>query len=117
MKKLTRRQFIAAGMTMGACFFVAGTSPEANAAEDVLSYEFLCMKLYAKTEAEKKYLKDVVDKVKDKTVPQKFLYAAYRYAMKKEKLKRIIYFDRCLVYLCGRANIRVSFKSFSYTKA
>ena len=117
MEKLTRRQFISTGVTIGTLFFVVGTGPEANAAADELSYEFLCMNLYAKTEAEKAYLKDIVDKMDDKTIPKKLVYTAYRYAMKKDKYKRIIYFNRCLVYLCGRANLKVKFKSFTYNKA
>lgn len=117
MSKITRRQFISTGVTLGTLFFgVFGEVSSVDAAVEPLSYDLLCMRLYAKTDAEKAYLKDIVDKMDDKVIPQKFVYAAFRYAMKKDKLKRIIYFDRCLVYLCGRARIQVKFKPLAYTK-
>lgn len=105
-----RRRFIA-----GAVSFVGlsllGSGRHANAAE-ALDPEILKTQLRVKNDAEEAFVDDVVKKVKEGAIPTSILTSAYRYAIKKETSKRMIYFKYCLETLTKRAGIKVQFKTF-----
>lgn len=76
---------------------------------EALNYESLYASLYPKTDQEEAYLKDIVEKIDKKAIPVKIVVASYRYAMKKRKSERMVYFAKCLSVLCDRAGIKIKF--------
>lgn len=112
MTVISRRCFfkglIAAGGLLCGCSF----SETGSAAEDALTADKLKMDLRASTKMQEEYIDDVCEKRKEKIIPEKLVFASWRYAMKKNKASRMIYFDKCLQTLCSRERIKVKFKSF-----
>lgn len=106
-----RRRFIAGAVTLVGSVLFLGLDQQANAAE-ALDPDILKTQLRCKNDAEEKFVDDVVEKVGEKKIPVKILTSAYRFALKKETSKRMIYFKYCLETLLKRAGIRVQLKSF-----
>ena len=110
MNRIGRRSFIARAFATLA--FGAFALDAARASSGTLDADKLKAELRATTCAQAKFIDDVVDKVKKGYVPEKLLYTAYRYAMKKEVGRRVFYFRLCLVELAKRAGLKVKFLSF-----
>ena len=96
-----------------ALILIGLASPYCNAlfaqtAEATLTADVLIQTLYAKTAAEKKYCEDVVTARDAKILPTRIFYAAYRYAMKKEKGQRFTYFQTVLTKLCKDEGITLA---------
>lgn len=85
--------------------FHSNLHANSDVSESYLTTDVLQKTLYAKTDAENNYCQFVIDCRSQGTLPNRILYAAYRYAMKKEKDRRFTYFQQSLVTLCKRENI------------
>ena len=81
-------------------------------AEEALDPATLKSQLCVKTKLEEAFVDDVLDKVDEGLLPRKILIAAYRYALKKGRSQRLIFFKSCLETLAKRAGIKIEFKSF-----
>lgn len=112
MTVISRRCFFKGLIVTGSLFCGGWLSDAVSAAEDPLTAEKLKMDLRASTKKQEEYLDDVCEKRDEKIIPAKLVYAAWRYAMKKNKASRVIYFDKCLQILCSREGIKVKFKTF-----
>lgn len=110
MNRIGRRSFIARAVATLA--FGAFALDAARADSGMLDADKLKAELRATTAAQATFIDDVVDKVQKGLVPEKMLYAAYKFAMKKEVGRRVFYFRLCLVELAKRARLKVKFLSF-----
>ena len=110
MNRIGRRSFIARAVATLA--FGAFALDAARAGSGMLDADKLKDELRATTAAQATFIDDVVDKVQKGLVPEKMLYAAYKFAMKKEVGRRVFYFRLCLVELAKRARLKVKFLSF-----
>ena len=110
MNRIGRRAFIARAFATVA--FGAVGLKFARASSDKLDAETLKVALRATTDEQARFIDDVVEKVEKGDVPEKMLYAAYRYAMKREPGRRVFYFRLCLVELAKRAGLKVVFLTF-----
>lgn len=81
-------------------------------AEEALDPATLKSQLCVKTKLEEAFVDDVLDKVDEGLLPRKILIAAYRYALKKSRSQRLIFFKDCLETLSKRAGIKIEFKKF-----
>lgn len=77
----------------------------AQTAETTLTADVLAKTLFAKTPTEKKYCENVIAARDAKILPDRILYAAYRYAMKKDKDRRFMYFQIVLPQFCKEAGV------------
>ena len=82
-----------------------GSALFANDAETTLTADVLAKTLYAKTATEKKYCESVIAARDAKILPNRILYSAYRYAMKKDKDRRFTYFQTALTKSCKEAGV------------
>lgn len=104
-EKITRR-FLLGSAFFGGIAAIFSSVSEAFGAEP-LDFNQLSLTLYPKTEAEKKYLKEVASRIKEKKIPQKTAYAAWTYAVKKQKSARLRYFSETLSTLCRRTGVKL----------
>ena len=81
-------------------------------AEEALDPATLKSQLCVNTKLEEAFVDDVLDKVDEGLLPRKILIAAYRYALKKSRSQRLIFFKDCLETLSKRAGIKIEFKKF-----
>ncbi|MBQ9875440.1 MAG: hypothetical protein IJM30_13380 [Thermoguttaceae bacterium] len=108
-KTMGRRAFIGRVATLvGAGYFLAGRSAGAS---EALDPEILKSQLRAKTEREKAFVDDVVQKASDGILPMKIFTTARRYALQKDASQRVVYFKMCLEALTKRAGLKIVFKS------
>lgn len=108
-ERITRR-FLLKTACFGGIAAIFSSVTETFAAEP-LDYNQLSLTLYPKTEAEKKYLKEVAVRVKKKKIPQKIAYAAWTYSVKKQKTARLRYFSETLATLCRHAGVKLDIKA------
>jgi len=93
-----------------------------QSADTTLTADVLEKTLYARTVADKKYCEDVIAARDAKILPDRILYSAYRYAMKKDKDRRLTYFQTVLSKFCKEAGItlpsaeakKTSYNPFSF---
>ena len=105
-----RRAFIARAVALtGLGVFLL--SREASAIE-ALDPEVLKRELCAKTRLEEEFVEDVLEQTKSGTIPKELLLCAYRYALKKGRSQRLIYFRYCLVTLGKRSGLNLELKQF-----
>ena len=96
--------FVLFGLAGGDSLFAQVVGAAQNA-ETTLTGDVLAKTLYAKTPAEKKYCETVIAARDAKILPDRIFYAAYRYAIKKDKDRRFIYFQTVLTQFCKEAGI------------
>ncbi len=107
-RKISRREAILRGfLGIGALWVTSSVTPPIFGAE-ALDYENLSVTLFPKTEKEKDYLKRIASQVRKGELPRKLVYAAWQYATKKAKTRRVIYFDSTLAILCKRAGVKLT---------
>lgn len=106
---MDRRQFLRNGIRFFALSAIAASVGTLAAAEPV-NYSRLMATLYPKTEGEKKYLKGVAALVKNKKIPEKLVYAAWRSAEGKQKNKRVRIFAETLTILCKQSSVPLPLK-------
>ena len=110
MKKMGRRAFIARAVALACAGFVLPR--RLSSASEALDPEILKTQLRAKTELERAFVDDVVEKSNAGILPVKILTTAYRYALGKGSSSRMVYFKKCLETLTRRAGINITFKNF-----
>ncbi len=89
----------------------------AQDAETTLTAEVLAKTLYAVTPSEVQYCEDIINARNAGILPNKILFAAYKYAMKKEKDRRMVYFEIVIADLCKKQGIVLSLSSNASTRA
>ena len=105
-----RRQFVQNGLlVLGGLMCGLVSAGNAFAAEPI-NFDTLRMSLCPKTEGEKKYLKEVVELVQKKQIPEKIVHAAWRSAENKQKVKRMRSFAETLGILCKRTGVKRTIK-------
>ncbi|MDO4586895.1 MAG: hypothetical protein Q4C95_06300 [Planctomycetia bacterium] len=109
MEIINRRSFLKTLLLGGTACCFSCLAVDNGFSLEVLNYESLYASLYPKTDQEEAFLKDIVEKIDKKAIPVKIVVASYRYAMKKRKSERIVYFAKSLSILCDRAGIKVKF--------
>ena len=77
-------------------------------ADTTLTADVLAKTLFAKTPAEEKYCENVIAARDAKILPNRILYSAYQYAMKKDKDRRFAYFQTAMTQLCKDAGVTLS---------
>ncbi len=92
---------------------VFGSSLFAQNADGTLTADVLIKTLYARTAAEKQYCEDVIAARDAKILPNRILYAAYRYAVQKDKDRRFTYFQTVLTKFCKEAGVDINTDSSS----
>jgi hypothetical protein len=100
---MNRRSFL--GVFGGACALYAVWPGTAQAAEK-LTADTLKTDLRAKNKDEKTYIDKIVKMRADGKLPDSILYAAYRYATKKDDY-RFVYFVRALEALAKKEKIKL----------
>ena len=78
---------------------------QATDAETTLTADVLIKTLYARTAADKKFCENVIAARDAQILPNRILYAAYRYALKKDTDRRFTYFQTLLLKSCKEAGI------------
>lgn len=97
----------------GVLFFLAVLSIPADAqiqyaqnpADQRLTTDVLSKTLYARTPEQEAFLGKCIDLRDSGVLPDRILYTAYRYAMKKQKTRRYDYFKTALEKLCKENRI------------
>ena len=87
--------------------FAQNTNSAQNA-DTNLTADILEKTLYAKTPAEKKYCQAVIAARDAHILPNRILYSAYRYAMNKDKDRRLAYFQTTLTKFCKEAGVTLT---------
>ena len=96
--------FLALVSMCGGTLFAQTTDFVQNA-EETLTADVLAKTLFAKTPAEEKYCENVIAARDAKILPNRILYSAYQYAMKKDRTRRFIHFQAALAQLCKDAGV------------
>lgn len=109
MGNISRRQFFRFSVS-GAIFGLFAGSGALFAAEP-LTYDYLRVILYPKTEKEKAYLQEIAAQIKKRALPERVVYVALRYSEKKQKAQRLCYFAETLPILCKKAGVKLAVRS------
>lgn len=112
---ISRRQFVRIGVGGGLLGLFAGTNP--LFAAERLSYDYLRVILYPKTEKEKAYLQEIAAQIKKGALPERVVYAALRYSEKKQKTERLWYFAETLPILCKKSGVKLTVRYPNEKKA
>ncbi len=76
-----------------------------DSSEENLTPEIVCRTLYVRTTEEEAFVGKCFGLRDEGVLPNRILYTAYRYAVKKTKSKRFSYFKYTIVKLCRENNV------------
>ena len=113
MRRIGRRAFCAQAFAFAAAVAYGVCSKPARSAQaaSALDAERLRSELRVTTQAQGKYVDDVVEKVEKGELPYKIFITAYKYAMKRDASKRPYYFKLCTEQLAKKSGLRLDFPS------
>lgn len=100
---ILRRNFLK-GLIFGGAVMFSGAVALADA--EMLDAQTLKFKLEAKGKIEETFIDTVVAMRDKKIIPEKYVYSAYQYAMKKNK-NRFTYFAKAITHLCEQDKIKI----------